>query len=141
MKQHEAFHVNEPDFCISDIDTYQHLAERTSATADPGVRVATRMQHALYGCMTELGKLVDIAKREEFYGKPGTVVFDLDAPKAEKQPSIEEEIGDAMWYLMEAANANGLSMSVILGKNIEKLKRRFPEKFTGAAALSRADER
>ena len=53
---------------------------------------------------------------------------------------IVEEVGDLLWYVALAAEHLGVSLNQIAKKNIEKLQLRFPEKFSGEAALARADK-
>lgn len=81
--------------------------------------------HGSMGVMTESGELLDAVKKFIFYGK------DLDVV------NIEEEIGDIMWYIAIICKSLKLDLQTILEKNISKLKKRYPEKFTEDKALNR----
>lgn len=116
--------------------TYQQLAGRTEKL----LPLAGRLQHAMLGILTEAGELGDVVKRHVIYGQPLAITKE-DAEQIGKEGSIEEEIGDLLWYVALAANAAGLDLSRIAEMNIEKLQRRYPEKYTDAAASVRADKK
>jgi NTP pyrophosphatase (non-canonical NTP hydrolase) len=114
---------------------YQKLALRTENTPDffnekmfplPDVRKGReRLLHGLMGVCTEAGELQDPLKRELFYGKG------LD------EINVMEECGDLLWYIALSLDAAGFTMSDAMNKNISKLRRRYPQKFTAEAALDR----
>lgn len=81
--------------------------------------------HAAMGIGTEAGEMLDQFKRVIFYGK------DLDVV------NVKEEIGDLMWYIAILVRELDLDFNEILQLNIDKLKARFPEKFTQDNALNR----
>jgi NTP pyrophosphatase (non-canonical NTP hydrolase) len=84
-----------------------------------------RLLHAAMGFSTEAGEFMDILKKHIFYGKP------LDFPNA------REEVGDLFWYAGIAIDVLQTTMKEVLTANIEKLRQRYPEKFTSDAALNR----
>jgi hypothetical protein len=45
-----------------------------------------------------------------------------------------------MWYLAGLANALGFTLSEAATHNIDKLRKRYPEKYTDQAAVARADK-
>jgi NTP pyrophosphatase (non-canonical NTP hydrolase) len=77
------------------------------------------------GINSEAGELADALKRSVFYGKP------LD------KANVGEELGDLLWYVVEAAHAVGMTLSEVMEKNVAKLKVRYPTEFTETAALNR----
>jgi len=77
-----------------------------------------RLIHAAMGMCTEAGEFQDQLKRHLFYGKP------LDCV------NLAEEAADCLWYIALACNALGISMEEIAKRNIEKLRTRYPDKFT-----------
>lgn len=85
--------------------------------------------HALMGMTTEVGELMDAFKRYIFYGKEIDFV------------NLAEEAGDSMWYwalLTDVINTLAeISPDEVLQKNIDKLKTRYPEKFTEDNAINR----
>ena len=83
------------------------------------------VDHMLFGMMTEIGELVDIFKKHYAYGKPIDWV------------NVQEEMGDIMWYLGNFSRITGVSLEAALEINVNKLKARFPEKFTQEKALVR----
>jgi NTP pyrophosphatase (non-canonical NTP hydrolase) len=84
-----------------------------------------RLMHAMIGMATESGEIQDQLKKHIFYGKP------LD------KTNLVEELGDLMWYVGIMANQLDVSLEEVMEKNIAKLRKRYGEKFTEAAALNR----
>ena len=109
-------------------DDYQLAAYRT---APPGAPAQVELLHAQTGMTTELGEFASEVKRMAFYEKP------IDDRML---GHIREELGDILWYLALAATATGTSLGEIAEDNIAKLRKRFPEKFSAAAAEARADK-
>lgn len=84
-----------------------------------------RLIHGAIGLCTETGEIQDALKKHYFYGKP------LD------RVNLAEELGDVMWYIAILCDELGVSLESVMEKNIAKLKARYGEKFTEAAALNR----
>jgi NTP pyrophosphatase (non-canonical NTP hydrolase) len=84
-----------------------------------------RLIHAALGMVTEVGEVVDIIKKNLFYGKP----LDIE--------HLKEELADMSWYKAIPANIFDFTFEEIQKANIEKLKKRYPEKFTRERALKR----
>lgn len=85
-----------------------------------------RLLHAAMGLSTESGELLDALKKHIYYGK------DLDLV------NLLEESGDLFWYLAIIADALGhRTFFKIMSKNIAKLQKRYPEKFTEGKANTR----
>lgn len=63
-----------------------------------------------------------------FYGKP------LDVE------NLKEEIGDALWYLAILCRGLNVDLGDMGAQVIEKLKKRYPDKYTDEAAQARADK-
>jgi len=112
-------------------EDYVELAVRTdtpiteelvSRLTRPGT---IRLLHAGMGMCTEAGEFLDMLKKHIFYGKR------LDYPNA------VEELGDEEWYIALAIDEIRTTMKEVLTINIEKLKRRYPEKFSEADAINR----
>ena len=81
--------------------------------------------HAAIGITTEAGELMDTVKKPFFYGAE----FD--------QVNFEEELGDLLWYIAIACDRLDITFEEIMEKNIQKLKTRFPMKFSKYDALHR----
>lgn len=116
------------------VENYQKDAERTSATKDyegqwqAHQRITPKTMRLLHGAMglcTEAGELQDQLKKHIFYGKPLDIV------------NIAEECGDLFWYLAETLTAIDQKFVDVMQRNIDKLRARYPEKFTEEKALNR----
>ncbi|MGQ0644350.1 MAG: nucleoside triphosphate pyrophosphohydrolase family protein, partial [Elusimicrobiota bacterium] len=97
------------------LNEYQELALRTASAQD---RREDDFLHGASGVCTEAGELMDIYKRFHFYKKTIDWV------------NVKEEVGDVMWYLALVCKSAGISLEDAARCNIEKLRVRYPEKFT-----------
>lgn len=104
---------------------YQLLALRTMK---PDMKVIDQLSEGLMGLAGEGGEAIDILKKHKFQG------HELD------RGEIALELGDIAWYLAEAANAIGYSLSEIFRMNIEKLRKRYPDGFSTEDSIKRVDE-
>ncbi len=101
---------------------YQEEAFRTNANL--GNRQLDNL-HMVLGMLTEVGELADVFKKNLAYGKEIDWV------------NVKEEIFDTMWYVAGFCEFNNIDFEKGLENNIEKLKARYPEKFTQESALNR----
>jgi NTP pyrophosphatase (non-canonical NTP hydrolase) len=118
---------------------YQKQALRTESTPmfiaynagsppeeqEKNARVAARLMHGAIGMATEVGELQDAIKKLFIYGK------ELDGV------NVMEECGDVLWYIALALDAVDCTMEQCMARNIAKLQKRFPERFTEEQALVR----
>jgi len=104
------------------IEQYQKEAIRTLSKCETGLLDDL---HMIMGMQTEAAEIADVYKKYIAYGKP----LDLF--------NVKEELGDLMWYVANMCNQQGWDLSEILATNIEKLKARYPDKFTNEQALNR----
>lgn len=84
--------------------------------------------HAALGIAGEAGEIVDAVKKHWTYNKP------LD------RAYLIEEIGDLMFYVQALCNLQGITLQAVVEANVEKLTRRYPQGYSDAAALARADK-
>ena len=84
-----------------------------------------RLLHGGMGISTEAGEFLDVLKKHIFYGKEIDYV------------NLSEELGDALFYIALCMDVLGISFEDVMEKNIEKLKARYPEKFTEDKAINR----
>lgn len=84
-----------------------------------------RLLHGAMGLVTESSELIDMLKKHIYYGKP------LDLVNA------GEEVGDNQWYAGLIVDVLHTTFDEILTVNIDKLKKRYPEKFTSKDAIER----
>lgn len=102
--------------------TYQEQAKRTLKSLGSVEKDAI---HMLLGLCSEVGELQDAYKKHLAYGNKLDIV------------NVLEEIGDIRWYLANFCNIIGVTEADIEGININKLKKRYPEKFTNELANNR----
>ena len=50
---------------------------------------------------------------------------------------LKDELGDVLWYVVEAVTAMGLTLEEVAQHNVDKLKRRYPEGFSADRSLHR----
>jgi NTP pyrophosphatase (non-canonical NTP hydrolase) len=98
---------------------YSKIVDRVGT--DKGVDLL----HAALGLQTESAEFSDMLKKAIFYGKP------ID------EVNLKEEIGDILWYAALALRTLNTDFETVMGRNIEKLKSRYPDKFTEDKALNR----
>lgn len=104
-----------------DIKTYSEEIKRTVAPIDK----EKNNIHFLMGMITEIGELTDAFKKNLAYGK------EVD------WTNVVEELGDLMWYVINFCNENSINLEDALQINIDKLRIRYPEKFTQTNATIR----
>lgn len=51
---------------------------------------------------------------------------------------LAEEIGDVLWYVAITANAIGYTLDDVMQKNVDKLRKRYPEGFDAERSIHRA---
>jgi len=107
-----------------DPNEYQKQAKRTECSHTDATNIiieqedlAMPLLHSVIGAMGEIGELASALEKWIWYGQ------DLDCV------NLREEWGDVNWYEAEALNALGSKFAEILQSNIDKLKKRFPDKF------------
>lgn len=105
-----------------EISKYQAEASRTLVSLNSGLENDT---HMIFGMQTETAEITDVYKKALAYNKQ------ID------YTNVKEELGDLMWYVANMCNLNGWDLRDILQTNIDKLKTRYPEKFTNDLAINR----
>ena len=84
--------------------------------------------HMAIGVSGEAGEILDTIKKFAIYQKP------LDFT------NLVEELGDIEFYLEGIRQAFSLDREDILKANIVKLRKRYGETYSNAAAIARADK-
>ncbi|HBF68032.1 MAG TPA: nucleotide pyrophosphohydrolase [Firmicutes bacterium] len=105
-----------------EINEYQELA---MVTLNKSLKEKDVLINSVMGLCGESGEVIDIVKKHLAQG------HDLNKEK------MIEELGDVAWYLAEAATALNVSLEEILIKNIEKLKKRYPDGFNKYNSINR----
>lgn len=88
------------------------------------LNINPRILHGIVGVATESGELIE------------NVIKQLNN-KSIDNINIAEEIGDVCWYQAILVDALGADWDQILERNLAKLKKRYPEKFTTDNAINR----
>lgn len=107
------------DAVRTDLQTYEPVLERLQS------KQTARLIHGMVGISTESGELLDALKKHLMYGKSLDLV------------NIKEEVGDVLWYCALILDEVGASFEDVMKTNIDKLRARFPEKFTEEKAVNR----
>lgn len=117
--QKSALRTNGPD--------YKGVAERMTGYEGQTLPDSQTLDliHASMGLVTEAGEFQDMLKKHLYYGR------ELDTV------NLKEEIGDLLWYCAIALEALGTDFKSVMKTNIDKLKARYPEKFTEESANNR----
>lgn len=106
-----------------DLDEYQKAAGRTS---DKSSETDKRLLIGALGIAGEAGEVADLVKKWVGHGHDR----DVDV--------LVKELGDVLWYVAELASLHGVSLSAVAQRNIEKLRKRYPEGFTQEASRARS---
>ena len=85
-------------------------------SGDNGVPIE-RLLTAALGMSAEAGEFTEIIKKMVFQGKP---------VNEENLFHLKRELGDVMWYVMQACMAFDVSLDDVIEMNIDKLKSRYP---------------
>ena len=108
-----------------DLDTYQSLAAQTRNSA---LDEQALLLDAAAGLAEEAGEVLGAIRKHLFQGR------ELD------REAVTRELGDALWCLSAVATSLGVSLGDVAHTNVDKLRRRYPQGFTPAAAAARRDE-
>ena len=76
-----------------------------------------RLLTAAVGMSAEAGEFTEVIKKIMFQGKP---------VNEENMFHLKRELGDIMWYFMQACMALDVSPEEIIEMNVDKLKARYP---------------
>ena len=106
------------------VNEYQKLA---MVTLNRELDKKEMLVNAAMGLCGESGEAIDIVKKHLFHG------HELD------REALIKELGDVAWYLAEAAEALDVPLEEIFEKNIEKLRKRYPEGFSSEKSINREE--
>ncbi len=105
-------------------DEYQVACARTANTnLSPDLFLATLG----LGIGGEGGEIEDTIKKVIGHGHP------------RDRKEMCYELGDLMWYIAMVAKTYDLSLYDVAGRNIEKLRERYPEGFSSERSLNRQE--
>ena len=92
------------------------LADRLGELDRQGANIE-RLTTAGVGLAAESGEFLEIVKKMVFQGKPWN---------DDNREHLIIELGDVMWYVMQACAALDVSLEDVVAGNVEKLKKRYP---------------
>ena len=95
---------------------YQCFIESVSSLNGKGANI-NRLTTAAVGISAEGGEFMEIVKKMVFQGKPWN---------DDNREHLIIELGDVMWYVMQACAALDVSLEDVVAGNVEKLKKRYP---------------
>lgn len=104
------------------INEYQKLA---MVTKNPELSGRELLINSVMGLCGESGEVIDLVKKHVSHGHP------LNREK------LIDELGDVAWYLAECATVLDVTLEEVLERNIEKLKKRYPEGFSTERSINR----
>lgn len=107
-----------------ELNEYQVLAMKTKKALGESFD----LMHSVYGLCGEVGEYADAVKKHQVYGRP----FD--------EENAIEEIGDIMWFVALAADCLGVDLNEIAERNIKKLAKRYPDRYSDLHAELRLDK-
>ncbi len=96
------------------LDEYQQLSSRTLGMDRT---LEQQLANAALGLTGEAGEVAEVIKKHLFHATP------LD------KEALVKELGDCLWYIAAFGTVLGLSLDDIGQRNIDKLKKRYPEGF------------
>lgn len=106
------------------INEYQKLA---MVTKNPELSGRELLINSVMGLCGESGEVIDLVKKHVSHGHPL------------KREKLIDELGDVAWYLAECATVLDVTLEEVLERNIEKLKKRYPEGFSTERSINREE--
>ena len=86
----------------------------------------TLLNNAAFGLVGEAGEFADLVEKALFQGQ-------------HDHEKLVDELGDLCWYLAAACTALGIDLETVMQRNIDKLKKRYPDGFSSEASQARVD--
>ena len=106
------------------LDEYQSLSARTLGRDRSHEQ---QLANAALGLTGEAGEVAELIKKHLFHATP----LDKDA--------LVKELGDCLWYIAAFGTVLGLSLDDIAERNIDKLRKRYPEGFDSERSRNRME--
>ena len=95
---------------------YKSFIESLTVLDGKGANIH-RLLTAAVGISAEGGEFMEIVKKMVFQGKPWN---------DDNRKHLTIELGDVMWYVMQACMALEIPLDEVIAGNVEKLKKRYP---------------
>ena len=107
-----------------ELDEYRSLAARTLGRDRTHEQ---QLSNAALGLAGEAGETAEIIKKHLFHDTP----LDRDA--------LIKELGDCLWYIGAFATVLDISLDEIAQRNIDKLRKRYPDGFDAERSKNRTE--
>lgn len=124
------YHYREYDNIMIDLEKYAGFVRAVTSEQSKNVEKfydslmdvhmranAPLLLTAMIGLTSEAGEAQEIVKKCLFQGKPFT-------PETEEH--LKKELGDVMWYWINACRALNLDPNEVIAENVKKLESRYP---------------
>jgi NTP pyrophosphatase (non-canonical NTP hydrolase) len=98
-------------------NNYDHLQQRVSELRNTTNVNISLLMTACFGLAAESGEFIEIPKKILFQGKPIT---------EENIFHMKRELGDVIWYWVNACRALNLDPNDVIQENVNKLESRYP---------------
>ena len=106
------------------LNEYQRLA---LTTLNPALSRHDVLINGVMGLCGESGEAIDLVKKHLAQG------HELD------REALIKELGDVAWYLAETAYALDVDLDEVCQRNIDKLKKRYPDGFRSENSVHRTE--
>ena len=113
FKRYEEFVDAVTSDCSKD---FVDLSDRLVELNREGANIE-RLTTSGVGLAAESGEFLEIVKKMVFQGKPWN---------SDNREHLIIELGDVMWYVMQACAALDVPIEEVVAGNVEKLKKRYP---------------
>ena len=116
LKQYEKFVGAVTSDASNNLDSFLNRLDTLNKVHDIKVNIPLLIT-ACIGLAAEAGEFVEVPKKIIFQGKP------LDEAALFH---MKRELGDVMWYWINACNALRLDPNEVIAENVRKLEARYP---------------
>ena len=106
---------------------WYEFVNKSERTINQELSHEQQISNAIFGLHGELGEVTDSIKKQLYQGH--TLSKD----------DLEEEIGDMLFYLAWLFRLYNIDMETVLEKNVEKLKKRYPDGFDVERSIKRGE--
>lgn len=116
LKQYEKFVDAVTSNASNDCDTFNRRIAELSNQTNPSMNASLLLTAAI-GIAAEGGEFAEIPKKIFFQGKPYN---------DESRFHMKRELGDLIWYWINACRALGFDPNDVISENVKKLESRYP---------------
>jgi len=88
-----------------------------------------RIVNFALGLAGESGEVTELIKKSRFHDQPVSM------------ERLEEELGDVLWYTVALAISFNIPLSRVVRRNVEKLKKRYPNGFSTECRQAESQEK